>query len=525
MASLRSRLIAVLLVVAAAGLLVLALAHLHRAALVPLRPHRRPGCRARCRRSQHQLAEDAGPPGCVRRAGLRPPATAPGRASGPGRAMCACRRAPTASGATRADSARVTRSSSATASPTPAAPDAAGEPAARTRRSRSPRAATATSATAYGPPAEPGGGTIVAAVPLAEADATLDRLLRVEALVIARRADRARDRRGGCSSGSSLRPLDRMGATAGAIAAGELVPPREPGDAEDRGRPARAGAQRDARPARGRIRQARGERGPAAPLPRRRLARAAHAARLDPRLRRAVPDGRRRRSEPTPTGRCAASRRRPRGWACSSRTCSRWRGSTSCATPCASPSTSRPSRATPSRTRAPTAPDREITLRAGPRRDGARRRPPAPAGARQPARQRARAHAGGHAGRDRRHARGRRRADRRARPRARPAERRPAGPVRSLLALGGRPRARQGGRRPRAGDRGRHRRGAQGRLHAANAPGGGARFTVCFPPALRTLRPAEHLRPSSRAPTRRSASSRRPPCRRRARAPGRSPCP
>ena len=51
-------------------------------------------------------------------------------------------------------------------------------------------------------------------------------------------------------------------------------------------------AQRDARPARARVRRAPGERGPAAHVPRRRLARAAHAAGVDPRLRRAVPDGR-----------------------------------------------------------------------------------------------------------------------------------------------------------------------------------------------------------------------------------------
>jgi two-component system, OmpR family, sensor kinase len=66
-----------------------------------------------------------------------------------------------------------------------------------------------------------GTGTIVAAVPLAEADSTLDELLRVEALVI-----------GGVLIVLALvawllvrlglRPLDRMGTTAGAIAGGEL---------------------------------------------------------------------------------------------------------------------------------------------------------------------------------------------------------------------------------------------------------------------------------------------------------------
>ncbi len=66
-----------------------------------------------------------------------------------------------------------------------------------------------------------GGGTTVVAVPLRDVDATLDRLVVVEALVI-----------GGVLLllalgawwvvGLGLRPLDRMGATAGAIAAGDL---------------------------------------------------------------------------------------------------------------------------------------------------------------------------------------------------------------------------------------------------------------------------------------------------------------
>jgi two-component system OmpR family sensor kinase len=66
-----------------------------------------------------------------------------------------------------------------------------------------------------------GGGTVIVAIPLAEADATLERLLAVEALVI-----------GGVLLvlglaaaflvRLSLRPLDRMGTTAGIIAGGDL---------------------------------------------------------------------------------------------------------------------------------------------------------------------------------------------------------------------------------------------------------------------------------------------------------------
>ena len=108
-----------------------------------------------------------------------------------------------------------------------------------------------------------------------------------------------------------LLPLDRMGHTAGAIAGGDLSHRVERDRPAHRGRPARHRAQRDARPARAGVRRARGQRGPPAALPRRRLARAAHAAGLDPRLRRAVPHGRGQRRRRTPRRPCAASRTRP----------------------------------------------------------------------------------------------------------------------------------------------------------------------------------------------------------------------
>ena len=79
------------------------------------------------------------------------------------------------------------------------------------------------------------------------------------------RADRGRDR--------SRRPLT----------------PRRARRAEHRDRPPRARAERDARADRDRLPGTRGVRGQAPPLRRRRLARAAHAARRRPRLRRAVP--------------------------------------------------------------------------------------------------------------------------------------------------------------------------------------------------------------------------------------------
>jgi two-component system OmpR family sensor kinase len=72
-------------------------------------------------------------------------------------------------------------------------------------------------------------GTTIVAVPLRDVTSTLNRLLRVEALVIAGVLLAL----GGLSwwlVRIGLRPLDRMGATAGAIAAGELSQRVEPAD-------------------------------------------------------------------------------------------------------------------------------------------------------------------------------------------------------------------------------------------------------------------------------------------------------
>ena len=133
-----------------------------------------------------------------------------------------------------------------------------------------------------------------------------------------------------------------MTATATPIAAGDLsqrVPESRPGH---RGRRARRRPQPDARADRERVRRARAEsRGAAAPVRRRRLARAAHAGHHDPRLRRAVPARRAGRATTSSTRRCGAPSRRPCAWAASSTTCSR------------SPSSTRAGRSTRGRSTSP----------------------------------------------------------------------------------------------------------------------------------------------------------------------------
>jgi len=70
-------------------------------------------------------------------------------------------------------------------------------------------------------PSRDGAGTIVAAIPLAEADATLSRLLRVEAIVICAVLI-VLGLVGALLVRLGLRPLDRIGTTAGMIAGGDL---------------------------------------------------------------------------------------------------------------------------------------------------------------------------------------------------------------------------------------------------------------------------------------------------------------
>ena len=114
-------------------------------------------------------------------------------------------------------------------------------------------------------------GTTLAAVPLQEVDQTLDRLFRVEALVIAG-VLLALATLSLLLVRVGLRPLDRIGETAGAIAGGDLsrrVSPATP--STEVGSPGR-GAERDARAARACLPRARSEREPVAPVSRRRLA-------------------------------------------------------------------------------------------------------------------------------------------------------------------------------------------------------------------------------------------------------------
>ena len=142
----------------------------------------------------------------------------------------------------------------------------------------------------------------VIAVPLREVDQTLHRLIDGRGAGRGRGAPRP-DRPGLVVIRLGLRPLDRIGETAARSPRGDLSRRVEPAD--PRTEVGRLGlrAERDAPPDREGVRRAGGERRPAAPVPGRRVARAAHAAGVDPRLRRAVPDRARRRARRTPSRR------------------------------------------------------------------------------------------------------------------------------------------------------------------------------------------------------------------------------
>ena len=147
------------------------------------------------------------------------------------------------------------------------------------------------------------------------------------------------------------------------------VPARARGRRPDRGRPAVDGAQRDARPDRERLPRPAGLRGagprlggPDAPLRRRRQPRAAHPADLDPRVRRALPAGRRplRGGRPPADG-ADRGRGRPDGPARRGPAAARPAGPAAAAHLRAR-STSPRSPATPSTTRKAVQPDRPIAL-------------------------------------------------------------------------------------------------------------------------------------------------------------------
>ena len=99
----------------------------------------------------------------------------------------------------------------------------------------------------------PAGGTVVVAVPLTEVTSSLNRLVLIEALAGGRPARPARASVPGSSCGAGLRPLEHMATSARSITAGDLSQRVEPGRRPHRGRPARPGAQHDARRDRGRV--------------------------------------------------------------------------------------------------------------------------------------------------------------------------------------------------------------------------------------------------------------------------------
>ena len=191
-----------------------------------------------------------------------------------------------------------------------------------------------------------------------------------------------------------VRPLRRMTATAGAIAAGDLSHRVPEATRRHRGRRPRRRPQRDARPHRGGVRPAHRVGGPPAPVRRRRLPRAAHAGHHDPRLRRALPHRRARRAPASSTRRCAAPSRSRCAWARSSTTCS------------SSPASTRAGRSSGRRSTSRALAADAVLRRAGGRRPTATvhveaadpvvvagRRGPPPPGRGQPRRQRARARA------------------------------------------------------------------------------------------------------------------------------------
>ena len=134
---------------------------------------------------------------------------------------------------------------------------------------------------------------LVVATSLRDVDSTLERLLLIELVVT--RSCSVRSSRSACgSSGSACSPLDAIGETASAIAAGDLS--RRVERAEERTEVGRLGLALNAMlsPDRRVVPRAGGVGAEAPTLRRRRLARAPHAAVRSPRVRRALRPGRRR---------------------------------------------------------------------------------------------------------------------------------------------------------------------------------------------------------------------------------------
>ena len=147
----------------------------------------------------------------------------------------------------------------------------------------------------------------------------------------------ARDRAACCSCSArvawavvrvGLLPLDRIGHTAGAIAGGDLS--RRVESTDPRTEVGRLGIALNAML--DRLERAFSERQASEDRLRRFLADASHELRTPLASIRGYAElyrmGAAREPAMTSSGRCGGSRTRRRGWACSSRTCSRWRGST-----------------------------------------------------------------------------------------------------------------------------------------------------------------------------------------------------
>ena len=302
-----------------------------------------------------------------------------------------------------------------------------------------------------------------------------------------------------------LRPLSRIEVDRRPDRRRRPLAARQPGDPEDRGRTARARAERDARPARAGVRGAHGQRRAPAPVPRRRLARAAHAARLDPRLRRALQarrgarPGRAPRRDAPHRGGVQAHGRARRGPA---RAGAPGRAARARA---ASRSTSRRSPATRSRTRRARAPEREIALSAdGPAVVAGDAAAAAP-GVREPARQRDRPHPRRHADRGRGRRRSGARHAERDRPRRRASRSRSAS---SSSSASGAARAGASAGAPAPGSGWRSSRAwctrTTARSPCATSPGGGAAFVVELPARCplprRPRQPRDEPLPRSRSP-------------------------
>ena len=143
----------------------------------------------------------------------------------------------------------------------------------------------------------PTGATLVVAVPTTEITSSLDHLTLIE-LAVGRWSARAPGARFVVDPAARPAPTGAHGDVRAHDHRRRPVATCEPGRRPHGGRAARSRAEHDAERDRGCVPGARRDRDTAAPVPRRRVARAAHAVHVDPGVRRAVPA--RRRPGPRP---------------------------------------------------------------------------------------------------------------------------------------------------------------------------------------------------------------------------------